>query len=105
MLKKSAPESADIHAEREPEPITQHEEECERNSTSILLTALCFHFACGAIFAYGLATNDPSAVILNVLLGIFGAVFFAQCIDLLLGPMSVTSGARGQPPHSLLDLH
>lgn len=83
--------------------LAQQQVQCERIGANLLLTVLCFHLATGAIFAYGLATNDPNALALNLLLGIFGVVFFAQCIDLLLGPMSVTTGAHGQPPHSFRD--
>ena len=77
--------------------LTQHQVQCERIGASILVNAVGFQLTCGALFTYALATGDPEHVVLNAIFGICAVVFFAQCIDMLLGPMSVTAGAHEHP--------
>eukprot|EP01046_Picozoa_sp_COSAG06_P010830 COSAG06_NODE_601_length_13893_cov_8.766928_6_plen_350_part_00 len=73
--------------------LLQHSAQCERASGSILLIAIYAYALCGSLYIYGAATVDSGAVALSVFFIAFGAYFFAQAIDLLLGPLSVTAGA------------
>ena len=73
--------------------LKQHVAQCERTGASVLLIAGYAYAACGSLLIYGAATGDPDAVVLNAFFIFFGSLYFAQTIDLLLGPMSVTAGA------------
>ena len=73
--------------------LTQHSAQCERASGSIMLLAGYAYALCGPLYVYGAATSDPGAVVLSGIFLVFACLFFAQAIDLLLGPLSVTAGA------------
>ena len=73
--------------------LLQHSVECERTSGSILINVLYCYVGTGSLFIYGAATSDPGAVAIRVILLGFAGLWFAQAIDLLLGPLSVTAGA------------
>ena len=77
--------------------LTQHSAQCERASGSIQLIGGFSYALCGSLFVYGAATSDPDAVVLSAILIFMACSFFAQAIDLLLGPMSVTAGASHRP--------
>ena len=78
--------------------LTQHAAQCERANGHILLIAGYIYAGAALLYIYGTATSDPGAVALSVFLLFFGSVHFAQAIDLLLGPLSLTAGA---PPFAL----
>ena len=67
--------------------------QCERASTSILMMAIFCYGGAGSLFAYTVASGESPYIAFTATAVVIMSICFGQTIDLLLGPLSVTTGA------------